>query len=106
MNGRDYMENSHKQDSIYPFDDPVAEQLGVQQSELPQLETERPAVSYEVAHFYEGHRAAMLSWTKQHGNTNFPIVERGGKLFWVNRKARRANEKGLKQQLREKKKNE
>lgn len=66
----------------------------------------RPIVSPEVERFYKGHNAAMLAWAKQHGNANFPIVEKDGKLYWVNRATRRKHEKSLKQQLREKKKND
>lgn len=51
--------------------------------------SEPPTVSPEVKRFYEGHRAAMLEWVKQHKNTNFPVIEKDGKLYWINRKLRR-----------------
>lgn len=64
-----------------------------------------PTITPEVARFYEGHRVAMLAWTKRTGNTNFPIVEEGGQLRWINRKERRKRQKSLRQQLRERKVN-
>ncbi len=69
----------------------IADEAGLQGQPSPEtVEQAALPVTPEVARFYEGHRTAMLAWAERTGNTNFPVVEKDGKLFWVNRAARRA----------------
>lgn len=49
---------------------------GVQPTQEVDGATVQPqAVHPEVISFYERYRLAMLAWTKEKGNTNFPIGE-------------------------------
>jgi hypothetical protein len=74
------------------------QQAGELRPKMPMAEDKgqpMPKASPEVLSFYSRYSAAMLTWSKEKGNTNFPIVEdpKTGRLYWVNRKTRRKNQK-------------